>query len=83
MYQRPVRLLALAGGLAGCMPHGPHWGWPGGFVGLIILVLDIWAIVHIVQSRRSAEYKLLWVVVILLLPLIGLILWLLLRDRRI
>lgn len=84
MHKVNLAILTLAvGSLAGCMPSGPHWGWPGGLVGLVILALDIWAIVHIVQARRSAEYKLLWVVVILLLPLVGLVLWWLLKDRRI
>jgi len=49
----------------------------GGLLGLIILVLDVWAIVRIVQSGAETGTKVLWVVVILLLPVLGLILWLL------
>jgi len=49
----------------------------GGFLGLIILILDVWAIVRIVQSGAETGTKVLWVVVILLLPVLGLILWLL------
>lgn len=49
----------------------------GGLLGLIILVLDIWAIVKIVQSGASTGGKVLWIVLILILPVIGLILWLL------
>ncbi len=47
----------------------------GGFLGFIILVLDIWAIVKIFQSGAGAGSKTLWIVVILLLPLLGLIIW--------
>ncbi len=53
----------------------------GGILGLIILILDIWAIVSTVQSGASTGIKVLWVVVILLLPLVGLILWFLLGPK--
>ena len=52
-----------------------------GIVGLIILALDVWAIVTILQGGGSTERKVLWIVVILLLPVIGLVLWLLLARR--
>lgn len=47
----------------------------GGLLGLIILILDIWAIVKIIGSGASTGSKVIWVLVILLLPLLGLILW--------
>ena len=47
----------------------------GGLLGLVILILDIWAIVRIVESSASTGSKVLWSVVILVLPLIGLIIW--------
>ena len=53
----------------------------GGFFGLILLVADIWAIVNVVQSRASTGAKVLWIVLILLLPLLGLILWLIFGPR--
>jgi len=52
-----------------------------GIIGLIILVLDIWAIVQIVQGRGPTDKKILWVLIILLLPVIGLILWLVMARR--
>lgn len=52
-----------------------------GFFGLIVLVFNIWAIVKIVQSAASTGNKVLWIVVILLLPIIGLILWWLLGPK--
>lgn len=47
----------------------------GGLFGLIILILDVYAIVKTVGSNASTGSKVLWIVVILLLPLLGLILW--------
>ncbi len=47
----------------------------GGLLGLIILILDIYAIIKVVQSGASAGVKAIWIVVILLLPILGLIIW--------
>ncbi len=47
-------------------------------LGLIILVLDILAIVKIVQSGASTGEKILWVILVLVLPVIGLVIWALL-----
>lgn len=52
-----------------------------GFWGVILLILDVWALVHVVQSSVSTGKKVLWIVLILLLPLLGFILWLLLGPR--
>ena len=52
-------------------------GFEGGILGLVILALDIWAIVQILQSGKTGGSKLFWVLIILLLPVIGLIIWLL------
>ena len=46
-----------------------------GLLGLILLVLDVYAIVKTIGSGATTGTKVLWVVVILLLPLLGLILW--------
>ena len=54
----------------------------GGVLGLVLLILDIWAIVRTLESTSPTGSKVLWVVVILLLPLLGLILWLFLGPRR-
>lgn len=48
----------------------------GGFFGLLILVADIWAIVKILQSGASTGEKVLWIALIVILPVLGLILWL-------
>jgi len=52
-----------------------------GLLGLLILIGDVWAIINIIQSSASNEKKLLWIVVVLLLPLLGLILWFFLGPR--
>jgi hypothetical protein len=44
-------------------------------VSLLILIADIWAIINIIQSNESAGSKALWVVLVLVLPILGLIIW--------
>ena len=56
-------------------------GIGSGIIGLIILALDIWAIINVWGSGASAGAKILWTLVILILPVVGLILWLLLGPR--
>jgi hypothetical protein len=53
----------------------------GGLLGLVILVLDVYAIVKTVGSSAGTGSKVLWIVVILLLPVLGLILWALLGPK--
>lgn len=53
----------------------------GGVLGLIILILDIWAIVKIMQSGAGTGSKVFWTVLILLLPVVGLLIWLLFGPR--
>lgn len=53
----------------------------GGILGLIILVLDVYAIVKTLGSGASTGTKVLWVVLILLLPVLGLILWALMGPK--
>ena len=53
----------------------------GGIIGLLILAADIWAIINVVQSGASTGKKVLWILLILVLPVVGLILWLLLGPR--
>ena len=50
-------------------------------VGLLILIADVWAIVNIAQSGASTGKKALWIVLVLVLPVLGLILWFLLGPR--
>jgi len=47
----------------------------GGLLGLIVLVADVWAIINIFQSDASMGVKVLWTVLILVLPIVGVIIW--------
>jgi hypothetical protein len=57
----------------------------GGAVGIVIIVLQLLVIISVIAGRGSTGHKLLWTVVILLLPVLGLILYALFgrspRDR--
>ena len=53
----------------------------GGLWGLIVLVADIWAIVNIFQSNASTEKKVLWTVIVIILPVLGFILWFFLGPK--
>ncbi|AEJ12053.1 conserved hypothetical protein [Pseudomonas putida S16] len=44
-------------------------------VGLIILALDIWAILNVIKSGSEVGIKVLWILLIALLPVVGLVIW--------
>ncbi len=44
-------------------------------LGLVIFALDVWAIVKVWQSGETTGTKILWTVLVILLPVIGLIAW--------
>jgi hypothetical protein len=44
-------------------------------LGLLILIADVWAIINIVQSRATPGAKALWVVLVLVLPVLGFVVW--------
>lgn len=48
---------------------------------VVILGADLWAIVSVLGSATEAGNKVVWVLVILLLPVLGLLLWLLMGPR--
>ncbi|MDX1504424.1 MAG: PLDc N-terminal domain-containing protein [Spongiibacter sp.] len=50
-------------------------------LGLLILIADIWAVLNVVQSPTSTGTKLLWILLILFLPVIGLIIWFVMGPR--
>ena len=52
-----------------------------GLIGLLVLAGDIWAILNIFQSSASNGKKLIWIIVVLLLPVLGLVLWFFLGPR--
>jgi len=54
----------------------------GNLLGLVVLVLDIVAIVDAVKSTMETGKKVLWIVLILLLPVVGLILYYLIGKKK-
>jgi hypothetical protein len=52
-----------------------------GIWGLIVLIADVWAIVNILQSGADTGKKVLWTVVVVVLPVLGFILWYFLGPR--
>ena len=51
-------------------------------VGLLVLVLDVVAIVDVVKSAAPSNQKALWVILILVLPVIGMVLYFLIGKKR-
>lgn len=43
--------------------------------GLVVLILDIWAIVSILTSGATTGAKVLWILLIVLLPILGFVIW--------
>lgn len=54
----------------------------GNLLGLVILVLDVIAIIDAVKSSLETSKKVLWIILILLLPVIGLILYYLVGKKK-
>ena len=52
-----------------------------GILGLIILIADIYAIYQVLPSSASTLAKILWTLAILILPVVGLIIWLIAGPR--
>ena len=46
-----------------------------GLIGLLILVADVWAILNVFQSSESTGTKALWIVLVLVLPVLGFVIW--------
>ena len=54
---------------------------PTGLLGILLLIADIWAIINILQSADDTTKKVIWTVVVLLMPVLGLVLWYFLGPR--
>ena len=53
----------------------------GGILGLLILVLDIIAIVDVLKSSMDTGKRALWIILILVLPVIGMVLYFLIGKK--
>ena len=56
-------------------------GYQGGLGSLIVLVADVWALINIFQSSADTGKKVLWTVLVILLPVLGFILWFFLGPK--
>ncbi|MDA7429726.1 PLD nuclease N-terminal domain-containing protein [Primorskyibacter aestuariivivens] len=52
-----------------------------GIGGLIILVLDVWALISILGSSAETGRKVIWALIVIILPLLGFILWFFMGPR--
>ena len=55
----------------------------GGLLGLLVLIADVCAIVHVFGSERSIGVKVLWTVLILIFPVLGFLIWMLFGPRAV
>ncbi len=53
----------------------------GGLLGLIWLIIVIWAIVKVAGSPAGGVAKVLWILILLVFPVIGLLIWLFLGPK--
>lgn len=53
----------------------------GILIGLIILILDIVAIVNVVKSSLVTGKKVLWIILVLVFPVLGMVLYFLLGKK--
>lgn len=53
----------------------------GGILGLIWLIIIIWAIVKVIKSPASGVAKVLWVLALIIFPLVGFIVWLIVGPK--
>lgn len=53
-----------------------------GLIGLLVLIANIVVTVQIVQSAASSGNKALWIILVWILPIIGLVLYLLLGKKK-
>ncbi|TJZ92153.1 hypothetical protein FA743_07800 [Paracoccus gahaiensis] len=47
-------------------------GW---LFSIIIFILDVWAIAQIINTNVATRTKILWILLIVILPVLGLIIW--------
>lgn len=48
----------------------------GGLLGLVLLVGNVYAVVKTLQSSAETGAKVLWIVLIIVFPVVGLVIWL-------
>ncbi|OHA92340.1 MAG: hypothetical protein A3J09_02610 [Candidatus Zambryskibacteria bacterium RIFCSPLOWO2_02_FULL_51_21] len=56
--------------------------WIKVLVGVLGLILFIWALVDILRSRKTAGMKILWVLICLIFPFLGVVIYLLFGRKE-
>jgi hypothetical protein len=51
-------------------------------IGLVVLVLDIIAIIDVLKSSMATGKKVLWIILILVLPIVGMVLYFLIGKKQ-
>ena len=49
---------------------------------MVVLILDIIAILDLYKSKKDASKRVLWIVIILIIPFIGMLLYFLVGKKR-
>lgn len=44
-------------------------------IGIIIFALDVWAIASIINTNVATSTKIIWILLVAILPVVGLIIW--------
>ncbi len=54
----------------------------GSILGLLHLIVSIWAIMNVFQSGESTGSKVLWTALIIIFPVVGLLIWFFAGPRK-
>jgi len=52
-------------------------------LGLIVLIIDIYVIINVISSQMEPIGKLFWILIIIIFPVLGALLWVILGPRGI
>ncbi|KAK4547646.1 hypothetical protein LTR36_000603 [Oleoguttula mirabilis] len=63
------------------MNPSQSYGTGGGIVGFLILILDILVWIEVLKSNRPPSHKILWCLLVFILPLVGPVLYYIFSDR--
>lgn len=44
-------------------------------LGIVIFALDVWAIASIINTNVATSTKIIWILLVAILPVVGLIIW--------
>lgn len=71
----------MAGAIMGMSMIEANMFQLSGLGGLVILALDLWALISIFNSSATSGKKLLWALLVIVLPILGFLIWLVAGPR--